>query len=134
MISKEDFNKIWKDSTKEGILNQYYYDYIELIKVYSIIKEIREMLEHKVEFHKNLDFYKDKELETQVYYNYVACLQDFDEIVEKYKVEFVCKKEEDKKIEKLKLNDSDVWTGKTDTNLIVEKINEIVDYINKEEK
>lgn len=86
MISKEDFNKVWKDSTKEGILNQYYYDYIDLIKVYSIIKEAREMLEYKVEFHKNLDFYKDKELETQVYYNYVACLQDFDEIVKKYKL------------------------------------------------
>lgn len=27
MMNKEDFKKIWKDSTKEEILNQYYYDY-----------------------------------------------------------------------------------------------------------
>ena len=45
MISKEDFNKVWKDSTREAILNQYYYDYIELRKVYSIIKEAREYIE-----------------------------------------------------------------------------------------
>ena len=59
----------------------------EIERLQSIIKEVREMLEHKVEFHENLDFYKDKLLETHIYYNFVACLQDFDEIVEKYKVE-----------------------------------------------
>jgi hypothetical protein len=48
MISKEDFNKLWKDSTREQILNQYYYDYIELRKVYSIIKEAREYNEHLI--------------------------------------------------------------------------------------
>ena len=58
----------------------------EIERLNNIIKELRKMLEHKVEFHKNLDFYEDKELETQAYYNYVACLQDFDEIVEKYKL------------------------------------------------
>ena len=45
-ISKEDFNKVWKDSTREAILNQYYYDYMELQKVYSIIKEVREYINH----------------------------------------------------------------------------------------
>jgi hypothetical protein len=58
----------------------------EVYRLNNIINELRKMLEHKVEFHKNLDFYEDKELETQVYYNYVACLQDFNEIVEKYKL------------------------------------------------
>lgn len=29
-MTKEDFYKVWKDSTKEEILNQYYYDYTEL--------------------------------------------------------------------------------------------------------
>lgn len=58
----------------------------EIERLNNIIKELRKMLEHKVEFHKNLDFYEDKDLETQAYYNYVACLQDFDEIVEKYKL------------------------------------------------
>lgn len=47
MISKEDFNKVWKDSTREAILNQYYYDYIELRKVYSIIKEAREYIQDR---------------------------------------------------------------------------------------
>ena len=37
---------------------------------------------------------------------------------------------EEKEIEKLKLNDSDVWTGKSDGELIVEKINELIDVIN----
>ena len=44
MISKEDFNKVWKNSTRKAILNQYYYDDIELRKVYSIIKEVREYI------------------------------------------------------------------------------------------
>lgn len=30
IISKEDFIKVWKDSSKESILNQYYYDYTTL--------------------------------------------------------------------------------------------------------
>ena len=42
--------------------------------------------------------------------------------------------EEDKKIEPLKLNNSDVWAGKTNEDLILDKINEIIDYINKENK
>lgn len=40
---------------------------------------------------------------------------------------------EDKKIEELKLNNSDVWTGKTNEDLIVDKINEIIKKLNKEE-
>lgn len=27
MVSKEEFKKMWKNSTKDEILNQYYYDY-----------------------------------------------------------------------------------------------------------
>ena len=41
--------------------------------------------------------------------------------------------EEDKKIKPLKLNNSDVWTGKTNEDLIVDKINEIIKHLNKEE-
>lgn len=41
--------------------------------------------------------------------------------------------EEDKKIELLKLNNSDVWTGKTNEDLIADKINEIIKKLNKEE-
>lgn len=30
MISKEDFNKVWKDSTREDILNQFYFEHNDL--------------------------------------------------------------------------------------------------------
>lgn len=43
-MTKEEFNKLWKDSTKEEILNQYYYDYKELQRTNNIIKEVRELL------------------------------------------------------------------------------------------
>ena len=56
MISKEDFNKVWKDSTREAILNQYYYDYMELQKVYSIIKEAIEYIKEAIE---NDDYLED---------------------------------------------------------------------------
>ena len=42
--------------------------------------------------------------------------------------------EEDKEIKPLKLNDSDVWTGKSDGELIVEKINELVKAVNELKK
>ena len=45
-MTKEEFNKLWEDSTKEQILNQYYYDYEEMIKSHNIIKEARELLEN----------------------------------------------------------------------------------------
>ncbi len=37
-------------------------------------------------------------------------------------------------IKELILNNSDVWTGKTNTDLIVEKINEIIKMLNKIKK
>ena len=30
MVTKEEFNKVWKDSTKENILNQFYYEHNDL--------------------------------------------------------------------------------------------------------
>ena len=33
MITKEQFNEIWKDSSRESILNQFYYEHIELLKM-----------------------------------------------------------------------------------------------------
>lgn len=30
MVTKEDFNKVWKDSTREDILNQFYYEHNDL--------------------------------------------------------------------------------------------------------
>ena len=37
-------------------------------------------------------------------------------------------------IEELVLNNSDVWTGKTNQDLIVEKINEIIKYLKEIKK
>lgn len=39
-----------------------------------------------------------------------------------------------KDIKDLVLNSSDVWTGKTDKDLIVEKINEIIKYLKEIKK
>ena len=33
MITKEQFNLVWKDSSRESILNQFYYEHIELRKM-----------------------------------------------------------------------------------------------------
>lgn len=33
MITKEQFNWVWKDSSRESILNQFYYEHIELRKM-----------------------------------------------------------------------------------------------------
>ena len=37
MVTKEDFNKVWKDSTKEDILNQFYYEHIAIRKAIEYI-------------------------------------------------------------------------------------------------
>lgn len=33
MITKEQFNEVWKDSSRESILNQFYYEHIKLQKI-----------------------------------------------------------------------------------------------------
>lgn len=33
MIDRKKFNRFWKDSTKESILNQFYWDYNEMIRL-----------------------------------------------------------------------------------------------------
>lgn len=40
MISKEQFNEVWKDSSRESILNQFYYEHIELRKMLEKIKTL----------------------------------------------------------------------------------------------
>lgn len=49
MVTKEEFNKVWKDSTKEDILNQFYYEHIAIRKAIEYFK-------YQLE---NLDFYED---------------------------------------------------------------------------
>ena len=41
MVTKEEFNKVWKDSTKEDILNQFYYEHIAIRKAIEYIENPR---------------------------------------------------------------------------------------------
>ena len=84
--------------------------------------------------------FKGKEYEwSQEFYDYRCLDQNHKYLVEDLETEDLnrtCEEIpiiEDKKIEPLKLNNSDVWTGKTNEDLIVDKINEIIDKLNKEE-
>lgn len=43
-MSKEEFNKVWKNTSRENILNQYYYDYTYLQKLKEAINKIIEIL------------------------------------------------------------------------------------------
>ena len=49
MVSKEDFIKVWKDSSRESILNQYYYDYKTLREQYDIWNELKEDISYILE-------------------------------------------------------------------------------------
>lgn len=50
MITKEQFYWVWKDSTREGILNQFYYEHNDLVKANKIITKIEEYIkENKLE-------------------------------------------------------------------------------------
>lgn len=44
MISKEDFNKIWSNTSKEGILNQFYYEHNELKELYKKVDKAIELI------------------------------------------------------------------------------------------
>lgn len=60
MISKEEFMKVWKDSSRESILNQFYYDYKTLREVYDIWSEFKKYIDKNKMVLNNpqiLDFY-----------------------------------------------------------------------------
>lgn len=44
MYSKEQFNWVWKDTSREGILNQFYYDHLEMEKYKNIANELEKKL------------------------------------------------------------------------------------------
>lgn len=48
-MSKEEFNWFWKDTTKEGVLNQFYYEHIQLREE---IERINKAIEY-IEWQKN---------------------------------------------------------------------------------
>ena len=45
MVSKEEFNKVFKDTSREGILNQFYYEHTELGKMIDNFNELEKELE-----------------------------------------------------------------------------------------
>lgn len=57
----EDFKKIWKETSKEGILNQFYYEHIELEQLQSNWNSLREWLEsEKIHCEGYFDWVLDK--------------------------------------------------------------------------
>lgn len=52
MYSKEQFNWVWKDTSREGILNQFYYDHLEMEKYKNIINDLENyILNHYIVGH-----------------------------------------------------------------------------------
>lgn len=48
MVSKEEFNKVFKDTSREGILNQFYYEHIELGKMIDNFNELEKDVENRL--------------------------------------------------------------------------------------
>lgn len=47
MVSKEEFNKVFKDTSREGILNQFYYEHIELRKMIDNFNELEKWIDEE---------------------------------------------------------------------------------------
>lgn len=61
-MTKEEFNKVWKDTSREGILNQFYYDYRYMQK---LKEDINKVLEDIKEY-KELGYSKYDENEIEI--------------------------------------------------------------------
>lgn len=48
MVSKEDFNKVWSETSKEGILNQFYYEHYELLDLQQRIDKAIEYIDKHI--------------------------------------------------------------------------------------
>lgn len=48
-VSKEDFNKVFKDTTKEEVLNQFYYEHYDLINALEKIDKAIELTKIRIE-------------------------------------------------------------------------------------
>lgn len=49
-MKKEEFNKIFKDTSREGILNQFYYEHIELRKMIDNFNELEKDVKERIVF------------------------------------------------------------------------------------
>ncbi len=66
MVTKEEFNKVWSESTKEDILNQFYYEHNDLRELLKengnkeeVIKIQQEAIDKAIEYIKEHEFYLD---------------------------------------------------------------------------
>lgn len=50
MVSKREFLKVWKDTSKENILNQFYYEHKTLREQYDKWVTIEKFLKDQIEF------------------------------------------------------------------------------------
>ena len=48
MYSKEQFNWVWKNTSRKGILNQFYYDHLEMEKYKNIINELEKYYDENI--------------------------------------------------------------------------------------
>lgn len=48
-MKKEEFYKVWKDSSREDILNQYYYDYDYMVELIDRKNKAIEYIENKTD-------------------------------------------------------------------------------------
>ena len=55
MVTKEEFNKVWKDSSRKDILNQFYYEHIAIRKAIEYIENEMPYLEEPDEEIERID-------------------------------------------------------------------------------
>ena len=57
MVSKKDFMKVWKDSSRESILNQFYYEHKILQEEYNNWNELKDSLEKDIKEYEESEFH-----------------------------------------------------------------------------
>ena len=55
-MTKEEFNWFWKDTTKEGVLNQFYYEHIQLREEIEKINKAIEYIENNSLYETEYDY------------------------------------------------------------------------------
>ena len=62
MVSKEDFCKVWKDSSRKSILNQFYFEHCDLLEAYQRIDKAIDYIKLVSNKYEYLDTIETKEL------------------------------------------------------------------------
>lgn len=79
MISKEEFEYLWKDSSVYDILNQFYYEHIDLKNLLKVLDELEKWLEDNIEYGDD-DYYDMKSMGVE------TALNKLKELKEEYNV------------------------------------------------